>query len=91
MLAVLAEVFNVDIDEFRRRRRNSALRATAAQYLIRYAGQSQREVAKILKVGSGSAISKQMLRYRRLLSDDRRMSELLKRAEKMLEEKRAKS
>ena len=45
VLMVLGEVLGVEIDAFKRRRHRSPLRAIAARYLIRYAGQSQREVA----------------------------------------------
>ena len=47
---------------FSGRRRDSELRAVAAHCLMRYAGQTQREVARFLEAGSGSAISKQLTR-----------------------------
>jgi REP element-mobilizing transposase RayT len=89
VVGVLADVFNVDIDEFCQRRRNSPLRAVAARYLIRYAGQSQRDVAVRLNAGSGSAISKQLKRYAEPLKKDRRLRRLIKKAEQRLEEERS--
>ena len=50
-------------EEFLKRRRESPLRVVAAKYLMRYSGLNQREVAKLLNVGSGSAISKQLSRF----------------------------
>jgi hypothetical protein len=45
VLAILSAVLGADIDEFKRRRHSSPLRAMAARYLIWHAAQSQREVA----------------------------------------------
>ena len=88
VLKILADVFGSDVGAFCRRRRNSPLRAVAARYLIRYAGQNQREVAKHLNAGTGAAISKQISRYRELLSTDRTLGKLLKKAEQLLKRQR---
>jgi hypothetical protein len=45
---------------------------------------SQRGVADFLAAGSGAAINKQMIRYRELLSTDRKVIKLLRKAEKLL-------
>jgi REP element-mobilizing transposase RayT len=63
VLKIIAEALRVDVDEFRRRRRKSIMRAIAARYLIRYSGLDQRAVARLLSAGSGAAISKQMSRH----------------------------
>ena len=60
VLGIVAGELGVGVGEFFRRRRGSMLRAVAARCLMRYAGQSQREVGRLLKAGSGSAISKQL-------------------------------
>jgi len=84
VLAVLAGIFAVDVSEFCRRRHGSALRGVAARCLIRYAGQSQREVAATLGVGTGSAICNQLKSLAGTLDKDRRLRGLLKQAETTL-------
>jgi putative transposase len=86
VLSVLAEAFGVEPDAFRRRRRNSPLRGVAARYLIRYAAQSQRDVADYLNAGSGSAISKQLSGLADKLTDDRKLRRLLKQLDIQLAE-----
>ena len=81
VLAILSEMLGAEIDEFKRRRHGSPLRAIAACYLIRYAGQSQREVADYLDIGSGSAVCKQLNRLPEKLSKDRRLRRQVKQAE----------
>lgn len=88
VIKVLCEVLKVKEEDFCRRRRDSPLRAIAAGYLMKYAGQSQREVADYLKAGSGSAVSKQMLRYKELLNGDRRWGKLMTKCETALSVKR---
>ena len=88
VLAVLAKELGVEADEFTQRRRNSPLRAIAASFLIKYAGLTQREAVDFLKVGSGSAISRQLSRYRKLLVETKKWEDLLMRCETRLKEKR---
>ena len=85
VLEVLAGVFMVDVKEFRQRRRNSALRGIAAKYLCRYAGLTQRQVAEVLEVGSGAAVSQQMKKLAKESPKDRRLRRLIKQAEERLE------
>jgi hypothetical protein len=56
---------------------------------MRYAGQTQRDVAGILSVGSGSAISKQMATYGSEL-DRGREGRILARLDRRLTEERRK-
>jgi len=81
VLKIIAEVFKVDVEDFRRRRRKSPLRAIAARHLIRYSGLDQREVARLLNAGSGAAISKQLNRH----AED--MDERIKRKVETVEER----
>ena len=89
VLAVLADIFAVDVSEFCRRRHGSALRGVAAKCLIRYAGQSQREAAATLEVGTGSAVCNQFKSLTGSLDKDRRLRRLLKQAETTLEKQKA--
>jgi REP element-mobilizing transposase RayT len=88
VLAAIADVFEVEEEEFRRRKRSSPLRAAASRYLIKYAGMSQREVAVFLDAGSGTAINKHLQRYSEAFKKDRRLRRLLKKIEQRLEEER---
>ena len=87
VLETLANVFRVEKGEFRQRRRNSYLRAVAARFLIRYAAQSEREVAVILGMGSGSAVSKQLGNLEGKVMTDRNIIRLIKQVEERLDKK----
>ncbi len=88
VLAILSEVFHVETDEFKRRRHGSPLRAIAARYLIRYAGQSQRDVADCLVIGTGAAVCDQLKRLPDKLDGDQRLRRQVKEAEERLEQRR---
>jgi hypothetical protein len=88
VLAVLAELFGVELDEFKRRRHASPLRAVAARLLILYAGQSQREAADELNIGSGSAVCKHLAALPAKLAGDRRLRRDMKTAGSRLEQMR---
>jgi REP element-mobilizing transposase RayT len=85
VLGVLAEAFEVEVDAFRQRRRNSSLRGAAARFLCRYAGLTQREVADVLNAGSGAAISHQLRKLTVDLSKDRCLRRQVERAEAQLD------
>ena len=84
VLGIVGGVLGVELDEFKRRRRNSALRAVAARCLIRYAGLSQRDVADLLRMGSGAAVCNQLTRLPDKLARDRRLRRQLQQAEATL-------
>jgi hypothetical protein len=89
VLAVLSEIFCVEAKEFSLRSRNSALRAIAARFLIRYSGLTQRDTASILKVGIGAGVCNQFARLPAKLSGDRRLSKQFQQAEDKLRTLRA--
>ena len=89
VLRVLAEIFDVEIEAFKRRRHNNPLRAVAARMLMRYAARSQRDVADLLNIGSGSAVCKQLAALPDKLARDRRLRRLVNEAEERLEEARS--
>ncbi len=88
VLAVLGEVFGVEIQAFSQRQYNSPLRAVASKLLIRYAGLGQREVADLLGIGSGSAVNKQIATLSKRLADSRDLRGQVKDAEAQLEARR---
>jgi hypothetical protein len=88
VLSILADVFEVPVEEFNHRRRDSALRGIAGRFLVRYAGLTQREVAAKIGAGSGGAISRQMRKVRVLLDSERHVRRRVERAEERIEELR---
>ena len=86
VMQIVAEVLGVDAGVFRERRRNSLLRAVAARCLMKYAACSQRDVAQLLGMGSGSAVSKQLSRKVRDGANDRKAAALLTKAEQRLDQ-----
>ena len=89
VLGVLCEVLEVEEEEFLKRRRDSSLRVVAAKYLMRYSCLNQREVGKLLNVGSGSAISKQLARFAAREKLNKRLARKLKKIEQMLDQVRS--
>jgi len=89
VIDILGEELGVAPENLCRRRRGSPLRAIAARCLMRYAGQTQRDAARILSVGSGSAISKQLAAYASALAHGRE-GKILARIERRLREARQK-
>ena len=88
VLETLAKIFRVREEEFRRQRRNGYLRAVAARFLIRHAGQTEREAAGELGLSSGSTVSKQLGKLDGKLLVDHSLQRRIKAAEEQLEEKR---
>jgi putative transposase len=85
VLATLAEVMGVESDAFTRRSRGSPLRAAAAHYLMRYSGCSQRDVADMLRIGSGAAVSLQLSRLPRKLAENPRLQKQFAELDKRLQ------
>lgn len=89
VLAVVGETMGEEVGAFRRRRRDSPLRAVAAIFLIRYSGLNQREVANLLEAGSGAAISRQLSRFAER-NRDKGMDKMLKSIGRKLDRSRIK-
>jgi len=89
ILNVLAEVFEVDVSVFRQRLRKSPLRAVAARMLIRFGGQTQRQAATCLEMGTGGAVSAQVRKLPRLLDESRSLKRKIKLIERSLEKLKA--
>ncbi len=89
VLDALGEVFDVDGSAFRQRRRNSPLRGVAARLLAKHCGRSQREIAGILGMGTGAAVSVQMRKLGEWISADSSLERRVLAAERRLSELRA--
>lgn len=85
VLRVVAETLGEEVGAFRRRRRDSHLRAVAARCLIQYSGLTQREVARELHAGSGSAVSKQLAGFAAYARKEKRLIRQLDAIEKRLQ------
>ena len=85
ILKTVAEVLKVDVGALLKRRRNSPLRAVAARMLIRFGGQSQRQAALHLGLGTGGAVSAQVRRLPDLLAEHQRLRRSVKRIERTLD------
>jgi putative transposase len=88
VLRVLSDVLEVGVGEFNRRRHGSPLRAVASNFLIRYAGLTQRDVAVLLKIGTGSAVCNQLRALEGKLKKDRRLRTCVSRIESELDSRR---
>ena len=88
VLSILAEVFEVSVDEFHHRRRDSVLRGMAGRFLVRYAGLTQREAAGKIGGVSGDAVGRQIRKVRELLEKDRHMCKQVKRVEERVDKLR---
>jgi hypothetical protein len=86
VLETVADVFSVDIDSICQKHGNGLVRAITSRYLMRYSGKSQREIALLFGVSGGSAISRNISRYKEVLLSDKKLIRLQKRAEKLLDD-----
>ncbi|MFA9614315.1 MAG: transposase [Deltaproteobacteria bacterium] len=77
VLSCVSDVLGVSIDQLCHRQRSCLHRALTAYALCEYSGLSQRQVAKILNVSSGSAVSKQLKKLSDQLCSDKQLSRLL--------------
>jgi len=81
VLITVAKVFGIPKENLICRRRNATDRAVAAWSLVRFAGLTQRAVAHVLHMGSGSAVSQQI---KRLINPPTSLKEKLARVEQQL-------
>ena len=88
VLGSVAAMCGVGEEAITERKRDSSLRILAAQCLVRYSGQTQREAARTLGMATGAAVSAQLKRMPALLKSDRALAKLLRRIELHLEELR---
>ena len=80
-----------DIKQLRARARDVLPRAILAHVLMKYAGYSQREVADLLNLRSGSSVSHQILNLEDRLKGQGALRQRLKKVESILEKELIKS
>lgn len=69
-----------------RRQKGTYVRQVAAKMLCRYGGLTQRQVAEILKLSTGSAVSMQLKKLNQALSGNRKLKKQVARVEHGLTE-----
>lgn len=89
ILGTVAAVLGVDVDEFKRPRKLSPLRAVAARSLIRYGGLTQRAAAAELNCTTGAAVSVQLAQLARRLEADEGLRRQVQRVDSRLRSKLA--
>jgi hypothetical protein len=84
ILRTVSERLGVKEDVFRMKKRDSALRGIAAKMLTRFGGQTQRQVASLLKMGTGGAVSAQVRKLPRIFETNNTLLKTTKKIEKEL-------
>lgn len=85
ILKLLAKRAGMEVEDLRGRHRDATWRAVASWMLCKYAGRTQREVAVILGVKTGVAISCQLKKLRQRLAADGTLRAQIERIEKTLQ------
>ena len=89
ILRTVAEILEVEVEALRQRRRNSPLRAVAARMLMRFGGQTQRQAAAHLNMGTGGAVSAQVRKLPERMAQDRRLRRKVSTIEQRLKRPQA--
>lgn len=86
ILAVVSRHFGVEPGEERLRRRGGWVRAVCARMLSRFAGLTQRDIAKRFGVGTGKAVSAHLQRLSSALATDKALQRRVQAVAQELEE-----
>ena len=86
ILKTVSEQLSVAAEEFTQHRKESRTRGIAARFLQKYGEKTQREIAGLLGVCTGAAISIQLKRLREAESSDRKLARMIARVEKALKQ-----
>ncbi len=85
IIDVVCKAMGIVEEEVYRRRRNSMVRPVMARMLCKYAGMTQRDVAKLVNLAGGSAVSLQMRKLNEQLSGDKTLRKLVNTVSAQLE------
>lgn len=88
VLGAVAEAFKVDRETILRRQRNTDVRGVAAQLLCQYGGLTQRQVADLLGLKTGAAVSYQIRKVKTARARDKRLAKKFKKLQKELDPQR---
>jgi putative transposase len=90
VLESVAKEFHMTVAQLSRRRRNSVCRGVAGIMLCQYADYTQRQVAEVLGLTTGAAVSYQIARAEAKSREDKKLARAVSRIRKTLDDKRKK-
>ena len=88
ILGLLNKTLGLETEQFKERKRNSALRPVAAKMLSKYGGLTNRKIAEVLKIGTGAAAGRAIARLDKILEKNHKLKMRLMEMEKELTKKR---
>lgn len=77
IIYVICTAMGLEENKIYKRQRNNMVRPVAAHMLCKFSGMTQREVAKVLNIGSGAAVSLQLKKLNEQLSQDKTLSTMI--------------
>ena len=91
ILSLLSKMLEVETEWFKERKRKSGLRPLAAKMLSKYGGLTNRKIAEVLNIRSGTAAGRAIARLGKVLESNRKLKILLPEIENKLAKKAAAS
>ena len=88
VFSVIVDVFKIEKSDLLNQRRDYPLRGIAALLLLKYCGLTQRQIAGLLKIRSGSTVSKQIALSRKLIAEDEEWNRPVRKCKRILSEMR---
>lgn len=85
VIDIACKAMGVEEEEIYKRRRDGLVRPVTARLLCKYAGMTQRDVAKVLKLTGGSAVSLQLKTLNEQLNRDKKLRKMVDAASLKLE------
>ena len=90
VLEAVAKEFNLTVDQLSRRRRDSVYRGVAGMMLCQYADYTQRQVAEVLGLKTGAAVSYQIAQVEAKSREDKKLAKAVAKIKKVLDRERKK-
>ena len=82
VLEAVAKLSGSDVDSILARRRGQVWKGVAAWLMVKHAGMTRRDVARVLRLGGGSGASYQIKLAEQAMANDSRLANRIKRLEK---------